>query len=677
MALALGIDTGGTYTDAALVDHDSGAVLASAKSLTTRHDLSIGIAGAVGAVLETIKGNDHAQWTPEEISYVALSTTLATNSLAEHHSGSVALFLVGYDEELMQRYEFEAQLSTKDIVYLRGGHDQFGDEAAPLDIDSARREILARKDRVEAFAISSYFSVRNPDHELRILELVQQLTDKPATCGHELTSRLNAVRRATTVTLNAHLILPLRELIASVKESLRALDVHAPLMVVKGDGSLMRAEWATRRPIETILSGPAASVVGAWHLVGRGDVWVVDMGGTTTDIAALRDGLPILNTEGASVAGWRTMVQAIDVHTTGLGGDSHARFNREGKLLIGPRRVVPLSLLASQHPSILRELRRQSGEISGIVQEGAAEFLVLGRNPGNQLPPHEQELLSHVAKGPLSMDLLTEGSRFTGLTRRYMSNLEGRGLLRRAAFTPTDALHVLGRYDRWNREAAQLAAEILAAQAGMTAEEFCRHIVDQIVDMIATEVIVKVLADEMGGSGEGEVRDANPFLLRAFGHAESSQLGCRLQLRCPLVAIGAPVQAYFPEVAERLHTELVIPPHAEVANAVGAVAGGITQRVHIVINALDDASFVRVHMPDGLHDFEGLAPAVDYARENGTHFVEELAHRAGAEQVETHVVQQDHWSPVLAGQLAKIYLGTDLFFTAVGRPSPTQRPSAQ
>ena len=93
-------------------------------------------------------------------------------------------------------------------------------------------------------------------------------------------------------------------------------------MVVKGDGSLVRAEWAMGRPIETILSGPAASAVGAWHLAGRRDVWVADMGGTTTDIVALRNGGPRLNPEGARVGEWQTMVEAVDVHTVGLGGDS-------------------------------------------------------------------------------------------------------------------------------------------------------------------------------------------------------------------------------------------------------------------------------------------------------------------------------------------------------------------
>jgi len=304
MTIALGIDTGGTYTDAVLVDHATGEVLATAKALTTRHDLSVGIGEAMAAVFET-----EQTLSPEVVDLVALSTTFATNAIAEGQGSPVCLLLIGYDLELMEQYGFQHELVTEDVVYLRGGHDVLGNEVAPLDEDAAREAILARRDKVEAFAVSGYFGVRNPTHELRVRALVEELTELPVTCGHELTTRLNAVRRATTVALNARLVPLLRELIATVRYTLDKQAIAAPLMVVKGDGSLVRAGWAMQRPIETILSGPAASAVGAWHLAGRRNVWVVDVGGTTTDIATLNDGQPRLNSEGARVGGWRTMVE--------------------------------------------------------------------------------------------------------------------------------------------------------------------------------------------------------------------------------------------------------------------------------------------------------------------------------------------------------------------------------
>ena len=267
MTISLGIDTGGTYTDAALVDQATGQVLCSAKALTTRRDLSIGIGQAMDAVFQQANAPE-----PSQVDLVALSTTLATNAIVEGQGSPVCLILIGYDAELIQHYEFQDDLVTDDVVYLRGGHDIHGDEVAPLDRNTLREAVLARKDQVEAFAVSGYFGVRNPSHEQEARATIEALTGLPVTCGHELTTRLNSVRRATTVALNARLVPLLRELIDTLRRTLVERSIHAPLMVVKGDGSLVRAEWAMKRPIETILSGPAASAVGAWHLAAQAGI---------------------------------------------------------------------------------------------------------------------------------------------------------------------------------------------------------------------------------------------------------------------------------------------------------------------------------------------------------------------------------------------------------------------
>ena len=451
-------------------------------------------------------------FAPEDVTLVALSTTLATNALAEGHGGAVCLLLIGYDPGLIQQWGFQHDLATDDVVYLEGGHDGLGDEVAPLDEAAARAAILARRETVEAYAVSGYFGVRNPTHELRVRGLVEELTGKPVTCGHELTSQLNAVRRATTVALNAHLILPLRELMTDVQDTLVRLNIAAPLMVVRGDGSLVRAEWAMQRPIETILSGPAASAVGAWHLVQRNgvqpaqrDIWTVDVGGTTTDIAALRDGWPILNAKGARVAGWRTMIEAVDVHTTGLGGDSHVRLDREGRLVIGPRRAVPLSLLASEHPAVVGELRMRVATRAPIATR---------RSPTSSCPAASPAAGWLKRRARSSISSRTGRARWrrspvrrasAALARRRIEELERRGLVRRAGFTPTDALHVLGRFDRWDAEAARLGATLLAEQAGMTVEAFCEEIVRRFSVKVATELVSKVLEDEVGRPNwEGE-----------------------------------------------------------------------------------------------------------------------------------------------------------------------------
>jgi N-methylhydantoinase A/oxoprolinase/acetone carboxylase beta subunit len=680
--VVLGVDTGGTYTDAALVDHDIAShrvdaatrglgVLAQAKALTTRHDLAVGIEQAVRAVL------DQKAVAPEAIHLVALSTTLATNAIVEGQGRSVGLLLIGYDRELVRQYGLERELATERLVYVRGGHDVVGEEQAPLDEEAAREAILAWRDEVEGFAISGFFGVYNPSHELRVKELVQSLTDLPVTCGHELTTRLDSVRRATTAALNAQLIPLLHGLIGTVRQTLDRMGIAAPLMVVKGDGSLVRAGWAMERPIETILSGPAASVVGAWHLAGRRDVWTVDVGGTTTDIAVLDDGRPRLNPRGADVGGWRTMVEAADVYTVGLGGDSHVRLNGS-QLVIGPQRVIPLCLLAHQYPMVLDKLAMQEQEETG---GWTGQFVVaqrrdlpsprlLGRHPGTRgLSVERRSLLRSLQAGPrLLASLAEEGP----LVNQRVRGLEARQIVLRSAFTPTDALHVLGRLNLWNAEASRLGARMLAARAeqmGLSPEALCKRVVDGVGDRVSKALVTKILGDE------GELPDwegepsAEALLARALGNTSDSDLSCEMRLRQPLVAIGAPVGAYMPRVADQLSTELIIPPHAEVANAVGAVMGSVVQQIRVTIQPLDDDVF-RLHLPDGVRDFSTLTESIRYAEKTMVERVKAMAREAGGstlspDHIEVRTERQDKTAPVRGN---RIYLGTEMTFTAVGRP---------
>jgi N-methylhydantoinase A/oxoprolinase/acetone carboxylase beta subunit len=670
VTLALGIDTGGTYTDAALVDHDTGQVLCTAKALTTRRDLSIGIGRAIDAVFR-----QPGAPAPAGVNLVSLSTTLATNAIVEGQGSPVCLILIGYDPDLIHQYGFESDLVTDDVVYVAGGHDIHGDEAAPLDEEALRQAVLDRRDRVEAFAVSAYFGVRNPAHELRAREMIEELVGLPVTCGHDLTTRLNSVRRATTVALNARLVPLLRELIDTLRRTLVERSIAAPLMVVKGDGSLVRAEWAMVRPIETILSGPAASAVGAWHLAGQdsaraenGDLWVVDVGGTTTDIAALREGRPRLNPAGAQVGRWRTMVEAVDVHTVGLGGDSHVRLDGDRRLLIGPQRVVPLSLLASQVPEILNELRNQAT----VPQrpDVAGQFLLARRRSNRPLPGEEQSILERLAQGPVSLALLVRESRFGSLVLRRVDDLVAERLVLRAGFTPTDALHALGRLDLWDAEAAWLGARIWAALGRRSVEDLCQAVVGGVSNRAATALVSKVLSDEAHLPDWEQEPTARLLLDRALDDGQGGDLAFALTLRRPVVAIGAPVEAYMPRVAERLHTELIIPPHAEVANAVGAVAGGVVQRQRVLVMPIEDGDTLRLHLPQGLRDFRHLDEAVRYAEQQMIPWMEAQARQAGAAQVEVQMARHDREVVVKAGWGDRLYLGTELTFTAVGRPSP-------
>jgi N-methylhydantoinase A/oxoprolinase/acetone carboxylase beta subunit len=249
-----------------------------------------------------------------------------------------------------------------------------------------------------------------------------------------------------------------------------------------------------------------------------------------------------------------------------------------------------------------------------------------------------------------------------------LRSLETHGLIRRAAFTPTDALHVLGRHTPWNVEAAQLGAAILARRAGLSVDAFCQRVVNLVSRRVAEELVTKTLEDA-GALPDWSREPAGRFLLKqALDGDGDPALACTLQLRAPVVAIGAPVAAYMPEVARLLHTPLVIPPHAEVANAVGAVAGSVAVRQNVAIHPLGPDGGVRVHLPDVVVDFDHLEDAVRHAQATMIPWIEARARLAGADHVEVRQERQDLIAPTAGPVEGEVYLGSELTFIGVGRP---------
>jgi N-methylhydantoinase A/oxoprolinase/acetone carboxylase beta subunit len=203
-------------------------------------------------------------------------------------------------------------------------------------------------------------------------------------------------------------------------------------------------------------------------------------------------------------------------------------------------------------------------------------------------------------------------------------------------------------------------------------EAFCERVVADVSNRVARELVSKVLSDEVTTPDWAEEPSATALLDRALGNVAGSDLNCQLKLRQPLVAVGAPVEAYLPRVAQRLHTELVIPNRAEVGNAVGAVAGGVVQQLHATIRPFDGDQYFRLLMPDGVRDFDTLEEAVAHAQQVVPERLRALSQQAGADQVEVQMERVDRRAPVRMGWGEEIYLGTDLTFTAAGRPSPAR-----
>jgi N-methylhydantoinase A/oxoprolinase/acetone carboxylase beta subunit len=367
------------------------------------------------------------------------------------------------------------------------------------------------------------------------------------------------------------------------------------------------------------------------------------------------------------------MVEAVDVHTVGLGGDSRVKVNgrhtsSQSWLEIGPRRVIPLCLLANQYPEVKAELRRQVTENN--TDSLAGQFVLVQRKATHALSDSDREFLDYLGKGPVSLIELTSKMRYSFLLSRQIESLAARRLVLLAGFTPTDALHVLKQFRYWDDEASHLGAELLAQQANLPIEAFCNGVVSGVSNRVATELVSKVLSDE-GTSPDwiGEPT-ATALLSRALNGSHDLKLDCQLTLKQPVIAIGAPVGAYLPRSSELLHTDLVIPNHAGVANALGAVAGGVVQQMRVLIHLLEEEALLyRVHMSDGIRDFATLEESVAYAQNVVPEQLRSLAQKAGAEQVEVKVVREDRTAPVKGGWGSEIYLGTELVFTAVGRPS--------
>jgi N-methylhydantoinase A/oxoprolinase/acetone carboxylase beta subunit len=633
--LLLGIDTGGTYTDAVVYDERTHTVVASAKSPTTHDDLSIGIRGAIDIALAA------AAVDASRIELVSLSTTLATNALVEGSGRPVCAVIIGFDDAVVERGGLAEALGPDPAIFLRGGHDSHGAPLDALDVAALEARIDAVAHSVDAFAVTAQFSVRNPEHEVAASALIRQMTGKPVSCSHHLSARLNGPKRAVTAVLNARLIAIIDELVGTTERTLDERGISAPLMVVRGDGSLVSASFVRERPIETILSGPAASLVGAAHLTGATDAMIADIGGTTTDIAVLREGTPIISPDGASVGGHRTMVSAVAMSTHGLGGDSHVRHDPRAAgatLHVGPRRVVPLSQLAVDEPDLVhdtldRQLRAGApSELDGlIVIVGDHDRALRG------LTPTELDVMRALDGPVTALDMLATSMT----TRRVVDRLVRRRVLSLSAFTPTDASHVVGLQQTFDADAAALAATLLARQRdrmGRAIAPDASTIAELTIHTLVRRSAEAVLAAAFSQDGLPDDTISSPIVQAAIDRrsttAPSPVVSVRVDLAVPLIALGASAGVYYPRIAGRLGTEVVVPTHADVANAIGAVVGRVRLSRDCTISAPQQGQFV-VHTGPTPELFVHLDQAIAHATKNlAERLLDEMV-AAGAAEFET------------------------------------------
>lgn len=628
MAILLGIDTGGTYTDAVLLDDDANRVIARAKALTTRPDLSAGIGAAMDAVLDDsgIEGS--------AVAMVSLSTTLATNALVEGQGGRVALVFIGFDAVELGKADLAEALGGDPVIMVAGGHSHAGSEVTALDVQALMAGLAGLPDDISGVAIASRFATRNPAHESAARDIVREVTGCPVTCSHELSQALGGPKRALTAVLNARLIGLIDRLIAACEAHMDARGIAARLMVVRGDGALVSAGLARERPIETILSGPAASIAGAQWLSGEQNALVSDIGGTTTDVCLLKNGLPQIDPQGAKVGKYRTMVEAVAMRTFGLGGDSEVQVQPGlgGGLMLGPRRVMPVSLLARDWPEVVHPALDQAQRLDTPPEEATLFAVALWSVMPKGLDPREAAIAKRLSAKPLRWaDVVQSRVEAPALAR-----LVQRGLVMMAGITPSDASHVLGRMSDWDVDAAGKALGLyarrrigsgdrLAPGAGVLAE----RIIEQLTKQTVWAVLETAFAEEGWDNPAGLAQHA---LVAAGLRQHSDVLRLSAGLALPLIGMGASAFAYYGAVGAALGCQTILPEDGAVANAIGAVVGQVAIHADGAVTSAGEGS-VRVHLPDGPRYFADKDAALAALRQVLTDQVTAQARASGVEEI--------------------------------------------
>jgi len=571
MKIGLGIDAGGTYTDTVLYDFEQGKTIGKSKALTTKWDFTVGIRQSLaGLDLQTLK----------QVEMVSLSTTLATNAIVEGEGQKVGMIIMPP----------LGRLDPEDIAYepkaaISGQLDISGTQIAPLDEAEVKQIVrkMVKKDDVKAFAVSGYAGTINPAHELAVKSIIRRETGLFVTCGHELSDTLNFRTRAHTAMLNARIIPKLTKLLLDLESVLGTLGIAAPVVVVKGDGTLMSAEMARERPVETILSGPAASVAGARHLTGLKNALVVDMGGTTTDTAALTDGAVSVCETGSNVGGHKTHVKALEIRTAGLGGDSLIQLEK-GKFFIGPQRVAPIAWLGATYSGVDRAveyLDRRKDRFTASTR-GMQILALTGSLDRLNLTPPEEKIVTLLKGRPFSIQELCERTGALIEWGLEIKRLEDNFVIQRCGLTLTDLLHVTGRFVQWDRSAAENYCRLFSHLTKMDIPEMAEHLIDRGIERLTLELLKRQLDEETDPAALDTCPLCQTLLKNLFAKG-NDQYAVRIELKRPVVGIGAPIHFFLPKAAQTLGAEAVLPRDADVANAIGAITSDVVIKRQAVI----------------------------------------------------------------------------------------------
>ncbi len=633
--IRLGIDTGGTFTDAVVVDTAAMKVLASSKSLTTKGDLT----RCIGTVLDNL---------PHDVlmlaEQAALSTTLATNACVEGKGGRAKLIIVGTTDEILHRVDAQNKFGIpySDVLAVDyvGSYD--GNDVTIPDWEALYAAKPAFFDEADSFGIASLYALNNGAIvEKSGAAFLREKFGKLVVEATTVAAEPNVIGRGATALLNARLVPVIEEFLDAIDEVFAQRGLAIPVSIVRSDGSLMSEELARLRPVETILSGPAASVTGAQALAGAPESLIVDIGGTTSDISVVHEDRPN-RTDGIVIGQWKTQVAGVRIDTIALGGDTAVRYTKNSRLELGTRRVTPLCIAAARWPQVIDALEHYYRKAC-IDFQSRYELLYLLRDPGDlaRLTRPEQQLIEVLREGPVS--LFDKRMDILGLKT---DRLEDEGIVMRCGLTPTDAMHLKGDFDQFDVRASRLGVQcVLKSYRGVEAAEddsAIEALADEIYDLaqfrLFNQVIRSFAQDRYWPNASFELDDQMSAIVRKAWETRhddmQSPFAMQFTSKATLVGVGAPTHVFLKEAAEALQAPFLVPEHAGVANAVGAAVSHVSVEQQVRVSPLRGPDGIvqsyQVRGLDAVESHKDVEVALEAARDMAKQQAIEEARRRGA-----------------------------------------------
>ncbi len=644
--IRLGIDTGGTFTDAVVVDTETMDVLASSKSLTTKSDLT----RCIGTALDLLP-NDILMKAEQ----AALSTTLATNACVEGKGGRAKLIIVGTTDEVLRRVDARGNFGTpyEDVLAVKYEGSYDGENVRIPDWDALYAAKPAFFEEADSFGIASLYALNNGAIvEKSGAEFLREKFGKLVVEATTVAAEPNVIGRGATALLNARLVPVIEEFLNAIDSVFKKRGLLIPVTIVRSDGTLMSEELARKRPVETILSGPAASVTGAQALAGVPESLVVDIGGTTSDISIVHDNRPN-RTDGIFIGGWKTQVAGVHIDTIALGGDTVVRYTKRSRLELGTRKVTPLCIAAERWPQVLKALDYYYRK-ARVDFQSLYELLYLLKDPGDvtRFSRPEQQLIEVLRDGPVS--LFDKRMDILGLKT---ARLEDEGIVMRSGMTPTDAMHLKGDFDGFDTRASRLGAQcVLKSYRGPEVAEdpaAIAALADEIYDLaqfrLYNQVVRAFAQDRYWPDGAFDLDGQMEAIVRKSWtdrHNEDQwSFNALFRSDATLIGVGAPTHVFLGEVAKALHAPSSVPKHAGVANAVGAAVSHVLVERQVRVSPLRGPDGVvtgyQVRSLDATKHFKKPTDALEAARKMARQQAFEEARRRGLTNEPTCEIDED------------------------------------